>query len=450
MVFDVVVLGGGESGVGCALLAQDKGKKVFLSDAGLIADKYKKELEAAEIAHETGAHSLAKILTASLVVKSPGISESASVMKAIRHEGIPVVSEMEFAFPYVKNARITGITGTNGKTTTTLLTYHLFKEAGRRVCLAGNIGISFAKAVMSNNYEDYVLEISSFQLDDVYQFHCHTAVLLNITPDHLDRYNYDMRAYIAAKFKIFDKQKDGNCFIYNASDENIKQNPSLVNHRPNIKRLGIDLHNSESAATLHEETLQIKDLALPLNELPLKGPHNQLNISAAILAAQEAGISNEAIQKALKSFVNAPHRLEPVAEHQGIKFVNDSKATNVDAVFYALQSFTEPIVWIAGGVDKGNDYDQIADLVNKHVKALVCMGKDNSKLLKYFEGKGLEIASTQSLDAAVNAAIGFAQAGDVILLSPACASFDLFKNYEDRGNQFRAYCQDKIFAKNKD
>ncbi|TAF35675.1 MAG: UDP-N-acetylmuramoyl-L-alanine--D-glutamate ligase [Cytophagales bacterium] len=444
MVFDVVVLGGGESGVGSALLAKGKGKKVFLSDGGSIPERYLAVLQEADIPYEQGQHSLNKILATSLVVKSPGIPESASIMKTIRHEGIPVFSEMEWAFSFLDKAKIVGITGTNGKTTTTLLTYHLFKASGRNVCLAGNVGISFAKAVLEGTYDEYVLEISSFQLDDVYKFHCNIALLLNITPDHLDRYNYDMREYIASKFKIFDKQQANDCFIFNAEDSNIAQNPLLCTHTASVERVGIDLRNLQSPARIENGFLVVGDLRLALDELPLKGPHNEFNMAAAILAAQKAGIPDSQIAQHIKTFVNAPHRLEQVAIKQGVKYVNDSKATNVDAVFYALQSFKEPIVWIAGGVDKGNQYALIEPLVRKHVKALVCLGKDNKKLLAYFKDLIPLTADTDSLAEAIQKATSFAQDGDVVLLSPACASFDLFKNYEDRGNQFRAFCQNNL------
>jgi UDP-N-acetylmuramoylalanine--D-glutamate ligase len=430
----IVVLGAGESGTGAALLAKHLQMEVWLSDAGTVATRYAEILTQAGIAWEQGGHSEERILAASLVVKSPGVPEKAPIVQKIRAAGIPLISEIEFASHYTK-ARIIGITGTNGKTTTTLLTHHLLQTAGIDAVLAGNIGDSFAAAVASGRQPDwYVLEISSFQLDDIEYFRPDIAILLNITPDHLDRYQYQMGYYADAKMKLLKNSRPTDLFIYNADDSGIAD--AMQRHHTEARFLPV--HSSsfgeDSIAVPHTEQ---PDTKLVFNNLPLKGKHNQLNMSAAVMAALAAGASAGQVANGLQSFVNAPHRMQKIREWKGLVFINDSKATNVDAATYALASFSQPVIWIAGGTDKGNDYSLMEKVVSKHVKGLVCMGVDNSKLLGFFKNKLQHLADTNSMEAALEAAIAMASAGDVILLSPACASFDLFKNYEDRGNQFK-------------
>ncbi len=430
----LVVLGSGESGTGAALLAKAKGYAVFVSDRGAIAEPYQAALRQAGIEFEAGQHSPDRILAADEVVKSPGIPEKAEIVQQVRAQGIPIISEIELAARYTK-ARIVAITGTNGKTTTTLLVYHLLKSAGFKVGLAGNVGHSFAELVITDDFDWYVLEISSFQLDDAYQFHPQIAVLLNITPDHLDRYQYQMAPYIAAKFRLVQQATDSDLLIWYAQDPVLRQ--AMAQRPIGGQQLPItdDLFGQTTLA------VRWAGQVLAFDRLPLLGQHNQINMSAAILAALAAGATAAQIQAALPAFVNAPHRLQKVHEVNGITFINDSKATNVDAAYYALGAFTSPLVWIAGGTDKGNDYGLLSDLVAKHVKALVCMGKDNGKIAEFFRPLVAQVADTHSVQEAVATAYGWASPGDVVLLSPACASFDLFKNYEDRGQQFAAECQ---------
>ncbi|GAB4328698.1 MAG: UDP-N-acetylmuramoyl-L-alanine--D-glutamate ligase [Flammeovirgaceae bacterium] len=433
----IIILGGGESGVGAARLAKAKGFEVFLSDKGKLGDKYKQELLAHQIDFEEEQHSESKILEADEIIKSPGIPQTTPLMLKVREKGIKVSSEIDFASRYT-NAKIIAITGTNGKTTTTLLTYHLLKNAGLNVGLAGNIGESFARMVLEKSFDYYVLEISSFQLEDIHTFHPNIGLLLNITPDHLDRYAYKMENYVAAKFRLIDNMKKDDFFIYNADDEYI------VEFLKNKSFQGNSL--SFSAGFFENEELKItvpklSSNPLVFNRLPLRGKHNGMNMSAAILASLSLNISPEIIQESLPSFKNAAHRLEEVASVNGVLFVNDSKATNVDSVKYALDSYQRPLIWIAGGIDKGNDYQLIMDLVKKNVKAMVCLGTNNEPLQKAFSPLFGTLPETQNVTDAIKKAFEMAQKGDIVLLSPACASFDLFKNYEDRGNQFRIAAQ---------
>lgn len=427
---NIVVLGAAESGVGAALLAQAKGFEVFVSDRGKIAPAYKQELEQAGIPFEEEQHTEERILQADEVIKSPGIPEKAAMVQQIRAKGIPVSSEIDFAARYTQ-ARILAITGTNGKTTTTLLAYHLLKESGWNVGLAGNIGKSFAKSVLEDAHDFYVLEVSSFQLDDIHSFKPEAAMLLNITPDHLDRYHYQMDLYAASKFRIAAYMDAQGLFIYNGSDEYLCS--QMPKHPMACRQAAFHLQDY-THDSLH---VRLHDGSEALfEELPLRGPHNGMNMSAAIMAAYFMGLSVEQIRKVLPSFRNTAHRLEEVGAIRGVRFVNDSKATNVDAARYALDSFREPLVWVAGGTDKGNDYALIDALVRRNVKALICLGVDNGKLLEAF-GDLPEVRQTQDVRQAVAWGLELAAPGEVVLLSPCCASFDLFKNYEDRGNQFR-------------
>jgi UDP-N-acetylmuramoylalanine--D-glutamate ligase len=446
---NIVILGAAESGVGAALLAQAKGFGVFVSDRGPIQPKYKEKLTKAGIEFEENQHTLERILQASEVIKSPGIPEKAAVIVALREHKIPIHSEIEFASRYTR-ARFVAITGTNGKTTTTLLTYHLLKEAGFKVGLAGNIGYSLAEQVLEDKFEYYVLELSSFQLDDIANFHPWIALLLNITPDHLDRYEYSMEKYAAAKLRIAANQGLDDYFIYNADDENIERFattafmtaftlPFSLHHRPDYHLAGY--YEDECTLRVH---LPIEDRhpdKVSIKNSPLIGQHNQQNMAAAILAARVAGASPAQIEAALASFQNADHRLQLVRELNDIQFIDDSKATNVEAAWYALDGIKRPIVWIAGGTDKGNDYASIEPLAEQKVKALVCLGVDNAKLRAAFEAKVPHLEETQRMADAVQRAAALASPGDVVLLSPCCASFDLFKNYEDRGRQFAAAVQ---------
>jgi len=432
----IVVLGGGESGVGAALLAKHEGFDVFLSDQGQLKPEYQQSLLDAQIPFEQGAHSMDKILEAQEIIISPGIPEKSPIVKEIKQKNISLVSEIEFASRYTQ-AKIIAITGSNGKTTTTLLTYHLLKEAGLKVGLAGNIGHSFAKQVMEKQHEYYVLEISSFQLDRCFHFAPDVAVLLNITPDHLDRYEYQFENYIQSKFRIFQNAQANTTCIFWSGDPVLQSHVSSLPHQAQIKTISFD----DSNANMLIQNDQLKgssQFQLNLADAPLKGPHNAINMSAAILAAEAVGISAESIHLALKTFENAPHRLEPCGTWKGVQFINDSKATNVDAVFYALNSFKQPIILIIGGVDKGNEYEVLDDLVKEKVKGIICLGIDNQKLESHFGPIGTSIFSTDNLQTAVQKSIEWGQSGDIVLLSPACASFDLFKNYEDRGNQFKA------------
>lgn len=431
----IVILGGGESGVGAALLAQAQGHQVFLSDQGELKATYQSELSQNQIPFESGQHTLERILQADEIIISPGIPEKAAIVQAIKKQGISLVSEIEYAARYT-DAKIIAITGSNGKTTTTLLTYHLLKKAGYNVGLAGNIGQSFAKQVLEKSFDWYVLEISSFQLDRCFEFAPDIAVLVNITPDHLDRYEYKFENYIHSKFRIFQNANATTNCIYWGDDEVIKQYKTLI--PANTQTQEIHFAPSKGSATITDDKIIFETGSIQRTTAPIQGPHNAMNMSAAILAATAAGVSWGAIQKNLPSFQNAAHRLEPCGDWKGVQFINDSKATNVDAVYYALNSFNKPIILIIGGVDKGNDYRVLDDLVKNRVKGMVCLGTDNSKLEEHFGNTLEKFTQTDQLEVAVQQAMHWANEGDIIMLSPACASFDLFKNYEDRGDQFKA------------
>ncbi|CCG98925.1 UDP-N-acetylmuramoylalanine/D-glutamate ligase [Fibrella aestuarina BUZ 2] len=435
----LVILGGGESGVGAALLGQAKGYDVFLSDRGLLKATYKQTLEAAGIPFEEGQHTESLILNATEVVKSPGIPDTVPLVTKLREQGTAILSEIEFAARYTR-AKLIGITGSNGKTTTTLLTYHLLKTAGYNVGLAGNIGESFAKQVISDTFDYFVLELSSFQLDTMYQTRLDTAVLLNITPDHLDRYGYVFQNYIDSKFRILQNLRPTDTFIY--FRENAPTMQELATRQPDVYALPISLESQPSPGGYVADghlTAQFRDRTFQIDTapLPLKGPHNALNMLAATLAALSVDVPDAAISEGLGTFQNAAHRMEPVGTINGVRFINDSKATNVDSVFYALSSMDVPTIWIAGGQDKGNDYSQLDAVARQHVKALICLGVDNQKLVDHFGHMFTTIRETQRVTEAVQLALDLAQPGDAVLLSPACASFDLFKNYEDRGEQFK-------------
>ena len=436
----LVVLGGGESGVGAAILAKTKGMDVFLSDAGTIAQRYRDILLEEGIDWEEGQHSMERILMADEVVKSPGITPTAPVMQQIVARNIPVLSEIEFAGRYT-DAKMVCITGSNGKTTTTLLTYHILKEAGLDVGLAGNVGKSLALQVAKENHSVYVIELSSFQLENMYEFKANIAVILNITPDHLDRYDHKMENYVSAKFRIINNMTTEDVFIYWQDDPVIKaQLDQIITEARMMPFSEFEEEGScafdNGTGTLVFDTGNRK-FTMPRSELSLQGLHNLYNSMAAGLSACILDIKKEDIRKALADFEGVEHRLEPVATIDGVKWINDSKATNVNSCWYALESMREPVVLILGGKDKGNDYSEIENLVRKKVKAIVCMGNDNSKLLDYFGGIVPVIRDTHSLEDAVEACASIAGEGDTVLLSPCCASFDLFKSYEDRGRQFK-------------
>ncbi|MDY2860507.1 MAG: UDP-N-acetylmuramoyl-L-alanine--D-glutamate ligase [Candidatus Cryptobacteroides sp.] len=438
----IVVLGGGESGVGAAVLAKVKGFDVFLSDKGKIEDRYVEMLEQWEIPFEQGGHTEDLILNASEVIKSPGIPSTVPLVKKIEAAGIGIVSEIEFAGRY-DNAKKICVTGSNGKTTTTSLIYYLLQEAGLNVGLGGNIGKSYALQVATEHFDYYVLEISSFQLDNCYEFRPDIAVITNITPDHLDRYGYDMENYVRAKFRIVRNLRPEDCFIFDSDDE------ITINHLDKIvteaKKLPFTQKDKvEQGAYLEDGRIVIKyedeECDIYLKELSLGGIHNVYNSMAAALAAKATGIDNEVIRESLETFKPIEHRLEPVMSVGGVLYINDSKATNVDAAWYALECQTRPVVWIVGGTDKGNDYKVLESLVSEKVKAIVCLGVDNRKIHEAFESiVGREnIKDTMSAEEAVRTSAAFAEDGDVVLLSPCCASFDLFTCYEDRGEQFKA------------
>ena len=424
----VAILGAGESGVGAAILAKQKGWEVFVSDFGGIKENYKRELEKYEIEFEENGHTSAKILSVGQVIKSPGVPDKAPIVKALLKAEIPVVSEIEFAAQYT-DAKIIGITGSNGKTTTTNLIYHILKMARYNVGIAGNVGYSFARMVAEEEYDYYVLELSSFQLDGIKFFAPDIAILLNITPDHLDRYEYKFENYIKSKLRITMNQIEANHLIYNAEDESIVKEIALNGTDANT--------HSVKSAQLNPENWTVNGETFSASELTIKGQHNLFNATCAIKAVMLAGVETNDIKKALRTFKNDPHRLEKVAIKNGVTYINDSKATNVDAVWYALDAMTQPVIWIVGGTDKGNDYSTLMELVETKVKAIVCMGIDNKKIHEAFGTQIKIIEDTKSAKEAVNVATKYADSGDVVLLSPACASFDLFENYKDRGEQFK-------------
>lgn len=437
----VVILGAGESGVGAAKLAQKQGFDVFVSDFGVITDKYKAALEKLSIAFESEKHTEELILNADQVIKSPGIPPTAAIIKKLVEKGIPVISEIEFAGRYT-NAKTICITGSNGKSTTSLLTYHILKKAGLNVGLAGNIGQSFAAQVATENFDWYVLEISSFMLDDMFKFKADVAVLLNITPDHLDRYDYKLENYAASKMRIIQNQTENDVFVYCADDEETLK--ALKNITPLAKTYPFSIIKKvETGAFLENNTIHIliepnNELTMSISDLALQGKHNIYNSMASGIVSKVLELRNSSIRESMGDFKNIEHRLEHVAKISGIDFINDSKATNVNSTWYALESMSTDVVLIMGGVDKGNDYNMLKDLVKSKVKAIVCLGKDNKRIHDAFEDDVDVIVNTFSADEAAQIAYHLAKRGDTVLLSPACASFDLFKNYEDRGNQFKA------------
>ncbi len=425
----IAILGAGKSGVGAAMLGKQLKYQVFVSDMGKISDTFKTELKHHHIEFEEGKHTKEKIFEADIIVKSPGIPNKAPLIKAAHEKGMEVISEIEFASRHT-NATIIAITGSNGKTTTTGLIFHLLREANMDVKLGGNIGVSFAKLLTEKPAKIYVLEISSFQLDDIKKFKPEIALLLNITPDHLDRYNYDLDTYADSKLRIFENQNESDLLIYNAEDSVIKK--KLEN------RLLSQLTVPVSSRIYQNKKLVVNEqLVFEMKNSPLQGTHNMFNAYCAVRAALRMGVDPAVIQKGLNNFENAPHRLEKVATINGVTFINDSKATNVDAVFCALEAMEEKVVLVIGGVDKGNDYDEIMDLVKKKVKAIVCLGVDNEKLKKAFSHLKIPIKETQKTEEAVAYGWGLAKEGETVLLSPACASFDLFNNYEHRGDEFK-------------
>jgi len=435
----LVILGGGESGVGTAILGKRKGYEVFVSDNNKILNKYKKVLLNNEIDFEENQHTESKILNADAVVKSPGIPEKVLIVQKLMENSIKVISEIEFAAQYT-NATIIGITGSNGKTTTTLLTHHILKKAGLSIGIAGNIGDSFAQQVAEETYENYVLELSSFQLDGIENFKSHIAILTNITPDHLDRYEYDFDKYIASKFRITKNQKETDYLIYDADDPVI--NNWLKENKTSAKLVPFSLEKKlEYGAYIKDNNIIIninKDpINMPLSTLSIKGKHNTKNAMAASMAAQLLKARKQVIKESLEDFEGVEHRLENVAKVKDVEYINDSKATNVNATFYALECMDKTTVWIVGGVDKGNDYNDLLPLVREKVKAIVCLGLDNEKIKNTFGNVVDIIVETAGAEEAVKVSHKLAERGEVVLLSPACASFDLFDNYEDRGRQFK-------------
>ncbi len=435
----LVILGGGESGVGTAILGKKKGYEVFVSDKGEIKEKYKKVLEHFGIDWEEEQHTEVKILNADVVMKSPGIPDNVSLVKALVAEGIPVISEIEFASKYT-DAKIIGITGSNGKTTTTMLTNHILKEGGVNVGMAGNIGDSYAKMVAEENFDYYVLEISSFQLDGIKEFKPHIAILTNITPDHLDRYDYKFENYIASKFRIALNQTESDYFIYDADDEVITKWLEKHPIKSQLLPFSIRKEIEEGACLKNQEikiTTQNNTITMQTDNLALEGKHNLKNTMAASTASKLIGIRKETIRQSIANFHGAAHRLEKVLKIGHVQYINDSKATNVNATYFALDSMSAPTIWIVGGVDKGNDYKPLMPLVHEKVKAIICLGLDNEKIKDAFGNVVDLMVETFAMSEAIKVAYKIAERGDTVLLSPACASFDLFENYEDRGNQFK-------------
>lgn len=435
----LVVLGAGESGVGAAILGIARGYETFVSDFGAIQPGYKTELTARGIPFEENRHTEEQIVNADLVVKSPGIPEKAPIVQLLLKAGIPVISEIEFAGFYT-NAKTICITGSNGKTTTTLLTYDLLKRAGLKVGLAGNVGKSFAWQVAEEDFDYYVLEISSFQLDGMFDFRANVAILTNITPDHLDRYNYQMQNYTDSKFRIVRNQTDTDFFIYNDDDPVIAE--ELAKRTLPAKKLAFSTeHTLQEGGWVEDKTMKINVFNnifdMTIQELALQGRHNLNNSMAAGISGMVLKLRKDDIRECLSDFQGVEHRLERFMRVHDIEFINDSKATNINSVWYALESMSTKVVWLVGGTDKGNDYSQLFDLVKEKVKAIVCIGVDNSKIIAAFQNMGIEMVESQSMEEAVRSAYFLASKGDSVLLSPACASFDRFKNYEDRGRQFK-------------
>jgi UDP-N-acetylmuramoylalanine--D-glutamate ligase len=435
----LVILGGGESGVGSAVLGKVKGYDVFLSDGGTLKPKYIEELERHRIAYEHGGHTEERVLKADVIMKSPGIPGDKGVVLRVREKGIPVISEMELAYRYKGESKIIGITGTNGKTTTTAMTYHLCKEGGADCALVGNIGNSIARQVALDPKQIYVAEISSFQLDDIETFRPDVAVLTNITEDHLDRYNYRFENYIQAKFNITKYQTVDDHFIFNEDDPVTME---YLNHYPfKSNQLPLSMNRElPKGAFIRNNTMNVQTaerFSMSIYDFALKGKHNQFNTMAACVAASTIGIRKEKIREAVSTFSSLEHRMEPAGLVRGVEFINDSKATNVNSTWFALESMTKPVILILGGVDKGNDYTLIEELVKEKVKAIVCLGTDNTKIHRAFGNTVEVMVNTQSAEEAVKAAFHLSAKGDVVLLSPACASFDLFSNYEERGRKFK-------------
>ena len=441
----IVILGGGESGVGAALLAQKAGYDVFVSDESSLKDNYRNDLMQAAISFKENGHELEKVVAADEIMKSPGIPEKNETVKKIRKAGIPIISEIELAYRYKGDSKIIAITGSNGKTTTTALTYHIMKRGGVDAALVGNIGYSFARQVAEDPKPVYVAEISSFQLDDIHAFRPEIAILTNITEDHLDRYEYQFENYIRSKFRIAMNQRPEDHFIYCADDEVTMQfinQPEKIGFNIQSKQLPFTMKSEvKNGAFIKDGDLYVRTgeefTSMSVYDFALKGKHNQYNTMAACVAADIMDIRKEKIREAVQDFKSLEHRMEPVATVRGVEFINDSKATNVNSTWYALESMTKPTILILGGVDKGNDYSLIADLVKEKVRAIICLGIDNRKIHEAFGNIVSPIVNTGSAYEAVHAAYHFSTKGDVVLLSPACASFDLFKNYEDRGNQFK-------------
>lgn len=435
----LVVLGGGESGVGTAILGKQKGFEVFLSDAGSIKEHYKNVLNGQDIEWEENQHSVDRILQADVVMKSPGIPDKVQIVKDLLSKGVKVISEIEFAFPFAKNISI-GITGSNGKTTTTLLTHHVLKQAGLDIGIAGNIGDSYAQQIAENPDRAYVLELSSFQLDGIENYKPHIAIITNLSPDHLDRYNYEYQNYIDAKFRITMNQTEEDYLIYDADDIEIqkwlKSNKTKAQLVPfsltQVLEQGAYLKDNNIIAMIKEENVTI-----PTNEIAIEGKHNVKNAMAATLVAQMMRVRKQTIRESLSNFDGVPHRLEKVNRVNKVLYINDSKATNVNATYFALESVNAPTIWIVGGVDKGNDYDELMSFVNEKVKAIICLGLDNEKIKQAFSSVVDVMLETASMKDAVSLASKMAEQGDTVLLSPCCASFDLFKSYEDRGDQFK-------------
>lgn len=450
----IAVLGGGISGYGSAILAKKQGFDVLLSDMGQISPLYRSRLDEWGVEYEEGGHSVERILTASEVIKSPGIPDKAPLVKALHEKGVPVISEMEFACRYMGKARTICITGSNGKTTTTSLIYKIMRDSGANVALGGNIGESFAYSVATGEYDWYVLELSSFQLDGMFRFKADIGVLMNITPDHLDRYDYSFDKYAASKMRITQNQNSRDYFVYCADDETILRELDGLDIK--ARELPFMVHSAIASgsgdAYLVDEneavaTVGNRSLKIDISRLKIKGKHNTYNAMAAVLATLAAGVDTEQIEHSLYDFNAIEHRLEPVGERDGIEYINDSKATNVDSAWYALESMTRPTVWIVGGTDKGASYAPLFDLAQKKVHTMICMGVDNVRLEESFKGVVPNIISCHSFEEAMQAVVRSARKGDTVLLSPACASFDLFKSYEHRGREFKAWIRQNILNK---
>jgi UDP-N-acetylmuramoylalanine--D-glutamate ligase len=439
MAEKIIILGAGESGAGSAILARKHGFDVFVSDKGQVKDVYREILDKNKISWEEGTHSESIILSASEVIKSPGIPENAPIIKKIREKGIPVISEIEFAGRYAKGIKIC-ITGSNGKTTVTNLIWHILNKAGKNAAMTGNVGNSFAMAVAQGTYDYYVIELSSFQLDGMYDFKADIAVLLNITPDHLDRYEYKLQNYIDSKFRITQNQQKRDFLIYWEGDPIIKKELSKKKYGMTLMPFSDEVKEGMAAYIENDELIidyQNKTNLMTIHDFALKGRHNTYNSMAAAIAGKILNIRKEVIRESLADFKGVEHRLEPVITVCGVNFINDSKATNVNSTWYAIECMENNIIWIVGGVDKGNDYSELFPVVGKKVKAIVCLGKDNKKIIEAFKDKVATIVETTSMEEAVRSSYYLAKKGETVLLSPACASFDLFKNYEDRGRQFK-------------